>query len=135
MFRYLSSQTKRLGQRYLTPYLLSFGALVGCGKEEVSLLPVTTTARAALEEQYRRDLADAQKAFNDAIIDGVFTVEEQIKVFEFYEKNKGVRQQGRLRLPAEDRNLYSMINENLNGIDFGTPNLERYLLEGRRPKC
>lgn len=99
----------------------------------------------SLEPVYKNSLSQLEHSFNEYISDRKFTVEEQQKIIDsvigieqkigslnsLYEKiNMCISPEFNpkytsLSLENSTQKLYSLINENLNGVDYFTPELEK----------
>jgi len=139
---------KNLGMQYVAPLVLGATLLIGCGKEENIQLPVeldTITQVQYIQKEredkleglvreYRDFTNKALLEFNGMLKDGQLTRTEQEKVYQSLEEV--YNQKARVRDYAGDLSkdvdltdhtidsLYDLLNENLNGVDWGAPELE-----------
>ena len=103
-------------------------------------LPVTEDTRANIEYQVEQENSEARAdmnsrlekitgEFNEFIGDRKFSVAEQDSLYkQLDEVVKGAKEYG-IEMPEDQEELYGLLNENLHGVDYGTPSLETELRE------
>lgn len=142
------------GRKYLLPVAVGLSLLTGCGREYS--LPISQETNQKITEyqtdykknhlnslltDYNIHLARADSLFNSYIKDRYFDINEQMKVFnELKAAKQDIKKVNdltekfnldspiNLKLPPENKNLYSSLKENLEGVDLGTPELEKRLI-------
>jgi hypothetical protein len=116
-------------------------ALVGSLYSPVKAdLPVTEDTRAKIEYQVEQENSEARGSmnsrlekitgeFNEFIGDREFSVAEQDSLYKQLDEVANTAKEYGIEMPEDQKELYGLLNENLNGVDYGTPSLETELRE------
>ncbi len=145
------------GRKYLFPAVVGLSLLTGCGKSpEEHPLPISQKVSQeitedqtnyrnnhldSLVEDYNIHLTRADSLFNSYIKDWSFSIAEQrnvlkemgvaeqdVKSIDYFEKQFNQNSPLNLKFSQRHKNLYSLLKENLEGVDWGTPELEKALI-------
>jgi len=123
-------------KQYAVAATIAGACLIGQSGYAQASLPVDdsiiqkTLSEQSVEESYESSLDKARVSFNEGISDQHYTVAEQAVTHGHYliakdnldsiESKTGHKQS----LPGQDKNLQSLLDENLEGLDYGRPELE-----------
>ena len=120
-------RAKEIGRKYIAPAIVATGLYFSNGNAYPAELPVNDSVKTSLVREQENKLEQAVVKFNEAIKDRRFTVKEQKEVNNLF-ISSGVY--NGVITPNEDvKELSDKINLNLNGEDYGTPELEYSLRE------
>lgn len=90
---------------------------------KTSLVSQMQASSEAQEKTYSNYLDNAKFAFNKAVQNRKFTLDEQKQVAKYLGEAEKIHK----NLPVEYKNIDSLIDKNLNRLDVGTPELQKEL--------
>lgn len=148
----IAGKLKQIGRKYVAPVAFA-GALTFCtygrslGKEYFPTYKEVYSNRSLkdLAKKYNSLLENSRAKFNEYIGQGdTLSLSEQENLLTLYDYADDLRKEivnyakttntlneddlakrlSNLKMPESDSNIYSLLNQNLNGMDWGRPNLE-----------
>lgn len=123
----ITQKAKEIGRKYLAPAIIAAGLYFSNGNAYATDLPVETSIKAQMVRERETKLEEAVSKFNESIGNREFSVEEQKKVYSLLQQS-GINMD--MINPSDSvKELYSELRNNLECVDFGTPELELKLRE------
>ncbi len=126
---------KGLARKYAVPAMIglgAIGAIRGCSTDLEAELPITQETSQSIVESYNAQYGamkkEFEREFSSSIADRVYDATEQMSIYTNGKELSSLRH--RFNTEPDNNsaeNVYQLTKENLYGVDFGTPELEKVL--------
>jgi hypothetical protein len=100
--------------------LVAASMLGGCGDKDYVLPPTKVTSHTEIQALQE----DCYKHYRSSLEDNKYTLKEQKETFEKLENIIDAYQQVSSFMPLDLQGLHTALDDNLNGVDFGTPDFQ-----------